>query len=316
MFGAIPAVYLAFYTAKTLEEAQSLIVSVIHNNGGQIRIQSDRQIVAGFGSGAKFRIIGGAISGVKVSPRDIIIDMERLEDKTLIKVIVRDMLGFGSRIGFSGKLQELMNQNASAVKAAFLDATPASIEVQPEPRPDELQASPQSQVIPPQPNINPFESTSAVKTDSPDALTATSDVHEEPRIDELQASQLSQVTGLQPSNNPYLPASQVGIPQQRFSSTYPNQISRPLKDHSLALLLEILPGIFGIFGIGWIYSGNTTTGIVWLISVLIWDCMALVVDILTGGGFLLCTIPINIALVAISGFTLESYTKKHPELFG
>lgn len=43
-------------------------------------------------------------------------------------------------------------------------------------------------------------------------------------------------------------------------------------DKGIALVLEILPAIFGVFGIGWIYSGRTNTGFILLISglLLIW----------------------------------------------
>jgi len=37
--------------------------------------------------------------------------------------------------------------------------------------------------------------------------------------------------------------------------------SRPLKDRNIALILEILPGLFGLVGFGWIYSNKTDTGI-------------------------------------------------------
>jgi hypothetical protein len=57
---------------------------------------------------------------------------------------------------------------------------------------------------------------------------------------------------------------------QGINSPYP---PRPLKDRSIAIILEILPGLFGILGIGWIYSGKTGTGLAWLIGYLIWSIM-------------------------------------------
>jgi hypothetical protein len=71
-----------------------------------------------------------------------------------------------------------------------------------------------------------------------------------------------------------------------------------------------------LFGFGWIYSGNTGAGIAWLIGVLIWDVVAIIISLLTGGFGCFCTIPANIVLVAISAVTLNSYTKQHRELFG
>lgn len=95
-------------------------------------------------------------------------------------------------------------------------------------------------------------------------------------------------------------------------SYYP---ARPSKDRSIALILEILPGLFGFLGFGWIYSGNTTTGVLWLVLFLIWAVIALVISVVTGGIGLICILPINIACIAISAVSLNNYTKSHPELF-
>ncbi len=91
---------------------------------------------------------------------------------------------------------------------------------------------------------------------------------------------------------------------------------RSPKDRSIALILEILPGLFGFLGFGWIYSGNTGTGIAWLIGVFVWDVIAVIIDIVTAGFGFCVSIPVNIILVAVSASSLNSYTKQHPELFG
>ncbi len=91
---------------------------------------------------------------------------------------------------------------------------------------------------------------------------------------------------------------------------------RALKDRTLALVAEILPGIFGFLGIGWIYSGNTTAGILTLIGFLGWNFIALILDALTVGLFLCLHLPANLIAVAVSSFLLYNYTKKHTELFG
>ena len=91
---------------------------------------------------------------------------------------------------------------------------------------------------------------------------------------------------------------------------------RPLKDRSIALILEILPAFFGIFGIGWIYAGNLAVGILLLAGVLVWDVIAVVINILSGGLGCFCTLPVAIVLIAVSAVSLHSYTKTHPEIFG
>ena len=108
--------------------------------------------------------------------------------------------------------------------------------------------------------------------------------------------------------------------QGEFEMTYqppPSSYApRPAKDRSIALILEILPGLFGFLGFGWIYSGNTNTGIAWLIGVLVWDAIAALVAVLTAGFGCFCTVPIHLALIALSASSLNTYTKQHPELFG
>jgi hypothetical protein len=92
--------------------------------------------------------------------------------------------------------------------------------------------------------------------------------------------------------------------------------SRPAKDRSIAIILEILPGLFGFLGFGWIYSGNTSKGVGWLVSVLIWDFLAFFIVALTGGLGCFFTVPVNLVLVAVSASSLNSYVREHPELFG
>ena len=48
--------------------------------------------------------------------------------------------------------------------------------------------------------------------------------------------------------------------------------TKPAPSKGTALVLEVLPAILGIFGVGWIYSGRTQTGVILLISgfVFIW----------------------------------------------
>lgn len=96
----------------------------------------------------------------------------------------------------------------------------------------------------------------------------------------------------------------------------PNYAPRAPKDRSLALVFEILPGLFGILGIGWIYSGQTTAGLLWLGCSLGWGLVAVITVALTSGFGCFCTVPISLILLAVSATSLNSYTKSRPELFG
>jgi hypothetical protein len=107
------------------------------------------------------------------------------------------------------------------------------------------------------------------------------------------------------------------VPQPNYPPTYPSGYApRPPKDRSIALILELLPGLFGLLGFGWIYSGETGRGIVWLGGMFVWSIIAIGIAVLTGGLSCFCTFPVSISLIAISVASLSSYTRQRPELFG
>jgi hypothetical protein len=115
---------------------------------------------------------------------------------------------------------------------------------------------------------------------------------------------------------PQLPAP---LPQQgALSPVYQQPIAyaRPLKDRSVAMILEILPGIFGILGIGWMYSGQMWTGIAWLVGGLVWGLFALILLAVTAGFGCICTLPVSIGLIVFSANGLSKYTRSRPDLFG
>ncbi len=89
----------------------------------------------------------------------------------------------------------------------------------------------------------------------------------------------------------------------------------PQKDKSVALILEILPGLFGFLGFGWIYSNQISKGVIILISMFVWIVIATVITILTGGIFACCALPVNVAAIAISAFMLNNHMKEHPGMF-
>ena len=91
---------------------------------------------------------------------------------------------------------------------------------------------------------------------------------------------------------------------------------RPLKDRGVALILEILPGLFGFLGIGWIYAGNSGAGVAWLIGTIVWAVMAIIIVAATAGFGALCTIPVQIILLIVSAVSLSGYIKRRTDLFG
>jgi hypothetical protein len=88
------------------------------------------------------------------------------------------------------------------------------------------------------------------------------------------------------------------------------------KSRGTAFALEILLGLLGIPGIGWIYSGQGLPGVLLLVGWMMWTCIALVLIIASYGIALLCTIPVNFLMVLVSTLLLHNYLKSHQEEFG
>ena len=68
-----------------------------------------------------------------------------------------------------------------------------------------------------------------------------------------------------------------------------------LKDPNTGLLLELLPGLFGFMGIGYIWAGEVALGIGLLLGFWVASAMLAVMTVLTFG-LLLCLFPIYLLL--------------------
>lgn len=79
---------------------------------------------------------------------------------------------------------------------------------------------------------------------------------------------------------------------------------------TLAIILEVICGIFGIYGIGWLVSGNTSTGLIFLIGGFVWLAVAIVLSILTLGIGLICIWPIDLAIMITSVIMLSNRLKQ------
>lgn len=78
------------------------------------------------------------------------------------------------------------------------------------------------------------------------------------------------------------------------------------KSKSTALVLEIVAGLFGFLGIGWIYAGETQKGILILIGNFVLQGLVLVFTLFLG---VICTIPLS---AGISAYLLNEHIKKSP----
>lgn len=73
----------------------------------------------------------------------------------------------------------------------------------------------------------------------------------------------------------------------------------------LATVLEFLLGLVGFFGIGWLVSGFTTTGLFLLVAGIIWDVVAGFVSIsMNTLGFVVLGV-VNVVVAIISTLVLR-----------
>lgn len=95
----------------------------------------------------------------------------------------------------------------------------------------------------------------------------------------------------------------VPVPQQP-----PKQAT---KDKSLAYILEFI-----LLGLGWLYVGETGTGIAILASwVIVGLGIGITIDVATGGFGCLCTVPLSIMAYAFSLNRLSKYMNDRPHTF-
>lgn len=121
-------------------------------------------------------------------------------------------------------------------------------------------------------------------------------------------------------SNPVPPAGPAWIPPTTVASSAPGQtpipaFGYPTKSKSTAMLLEIGIGLFALLGFGWIYAGQSSTGIVLLIVNIMLNIGYWIVAAVTVGVSLICTVPLQIAAVEISAVMLNSHMNKNPDRF-
>ena len=87
------------------------------------------------------------------------------------------------------------------------------------------------------------------------------------------------------------------------------------RNRNTALILEVVFGIFGMLGVGWIYAGQTGRGAGILVTCLVIEFALCAGVVLSSGIGFVCFVPILMIAVAVSVYYLNRYTQQHPELF-
>ncbi len=120
---AIEPVNIEFLTSSKFEDVRTNIVSSLKSSGGTIKIETNTDIVAGFGSALKSRLLGAMIAGIKSFPREVSISLQKKDKFTHVKITVNDTFGFGSRIGLANKIQKMMYEDALNLKLIFKESS-------------------------------------------------------------------------------------------------------------------------------------------------------------------------------------------------
>lgn len=117
------------------------------------------------------------------------------------------------------------------------------------------------------------------------------------------------------------PGGQGGYGQQPYGASYgtppapaqayATQRAPEVKDPSSGLLFELLPGLFGFLGVGWLWAGETAIGIALLIGFWLFIAIEIVLMFVVIG---FCLIPLNFILPIVSAIILQNRLKERQAL--
>ena len=144
---------------------------------------------------------------------------------------------------------------------------------------------------------------------------------DQPRYTPPQQGYMAQQPGYPPPQQGYMPPPQsgympppqnYGYQQQQQPPMYPPQgvnvtvVNNASTKNNTPLIIEILLSLFGIYGVGWLMAGETTTGVILLICsfVVYWPLLVLIAVFTLGFG-LACDFPLAIAAIIVNAILLN-----------
>jgi hypothetical protein len=78
------------------------------------------------------------------------------------------------------------------------------------------------------------------------------------------------------------------------------------------VVVEVICAIFGIYGVGWLMAGETTTGVLLLVGGLFWAAVVATGTFFTAGLGVCCFVPLHAAFIALSAVMLSNHIKRMP----
>jgi hypothetical protein len=113
-------------------------------------------------------------------------------------------------------------------------------------------------------------------------------------------------TAVKPAN-----AGRQSEPQQVAAAEVSAQVvERPQGNQQLSIILELVIGILGFLGIGWLIRGDQKTGLILIVSSVVWTCIAYGLAAGTSGVSAICTIPLTMTAAITSTILLSNAYKK------
>jgi hypothetical protein len=100
----------------------------------------------------------------------------------------------------------------------------------------------------------------------------------------------------------YPPPGQYPPPQQPY---YP-----PDNTDTVAMILEIVFGLFGIMGMGWLYAGNILTAVLTFIGFTFFVLVEAALIAITGGLCGCLAFPLNIGIAVFSATRVRDYVRR------
>jgi hypothetical protein len=76
------------------------------------------------------------------------------------------------------------------------------------------------------------------------------------------------------------------------------------------MILEIVFGLFGIMGMGWLYAGNILTAVLIFFGFMIFVLVEAALIALTGGLCSCLALPVNIGIVIFSALRARDYVRR------
>ncbi len=101
---------------------------------------------------------------------------------------------------------------------------------------------------------------------------------------------------------PPQPVAGYAAPPQPVAGAYVAPQARP--QNTTPVIVEAILAFFGIYGVGWLISGETSIGVALLIAGFVWDAIFVAAAFTVLG--LCCVVPLQLIFVALSAFQLNN----------